>query len=137
MRIISNIERVSPAEHECDRKSYSNIYIWSRLGSDSTHDLAHNITQLWMDHFQREWEYVLDFITKNMKNNVFLHVFITTCDLVGIRLVDQTIPSGVYSALEDANITGSVLYSYNDVNFRWIARDNWTYTLNFAGNLNL
>lgn len=51
--------------------------------------------------------------------------------------MDQTIPSGVYSALEDANITGSVLYSYNDVNFRWIARDNWTYTLNFAGNLNL
>ncbi|KAJ6639178.1 Beta-mannosidase [Pseudolycoriella hygida] len=48
-----------------------------------------------------------------------------------IQLINQTIPSGIYSTLESANVTGSVLYSYNDVNLRWIAKDNWTYSLLF------
>lgn len=51
-----------------------------------------------------------------------------------IALADQKLPSGVYSALENAGIVGSILSSYNDVNLRWIARENWTYSLNFDRN---
>lgn len=53
---------------------------------------------------------------------------------LGIELVNQTIPSGVYSALEEANVTESVMFSYNDVDLRWIANENWTYSLVFSGN---
>lgn len=52
---------------------------------------------------------------------------------VGIHLVNQTIPSGVYSALENAGITPSVFDGYNDINLRWIAHDNWTYKIRFPG----
>uniref|UniRef100_A0A0K8U7S0 beta-mannosidase n=1 Tax=Bactrocera latifrons TaxID=174628 RepID=A0A0K8U7S0_BACLA len=37
------------------------------------------------------------------------------------------LPSGVYSALYGED----VLNSYNDINMRWIALDNWTYTRTF------
>lgn len=50
---------------------------------------------------------------------------------LGIRLSNLTIPNGVYSALEEAKITESVLYSFNDVVLRWIGLDNWTYSLKF------
>lgn len=55
--------------------------------------------------------------------------------MLGIVVKEQNLPSGVYSALENANITGSVLNSYNDVKLRWIAYEKWTYTLNFDGKL--
>lgn len=42
-----------------------------------------------------------------------------------------SIPSGVYSDLENAGITESVLFSYNDVDLRWIALENWIYKLDF------
>lgn len=51
----------------------------------------------------------------------------------GIQLKNQSIPSGIYSALQEANITNSILDSYNDVNLRWIGKDNWTYSLTFDG----
>uniref|UniRef100_A0A1B0EZX9 Beta-mannosidase-like galactose-binding domain-containing protein n=1 Tax=Phlebotomus papatasi TaxID=29031 RepID=A0A1B0EZX9_PHLPP len=50
-----------------------------------------------------------------------------------IGLTELSLPSGVYTALQNAGLTGSVLHSYNDVNLRWIALDNWTYFLNFSG----
>lgn len=53
--------------------------------------------------------------------------------LEGIHLSNQKLPSGVYSALEEANITESVLHSFNDVALRWIAYDTWTYALKFNG----
>lgn len=49
----------------------------------------------------------------------------------GITVQNERIPSGVFSALENANITDSVLNSYNDVNLRWIAKDKWKYSLDF------
>lgn len=49
----------------------------------------------------------------------------------GIELHDISLPSGVYSELEKAEITGSVLFSFNDVQLRWIGLENWTYTLQF------
>lgn len=39
------------------------------------------------------------------------------------------LPSGVYSELEKANITESVLFSYNDVELRWVGLEDWNYTL--------
>lgn len=53
--------------------------------------------------------------------------------ITGIKIQDEEIPSGVYSALERANITDWVLKSFNDVNLRWIAKENWKYSLNFDG----
>lgn len=50
-----------------------------------------------------------------------------------ITLLDQTIPSGVYSALEEANMTESILYANNDVDLRWISTEEWTYELDFKG----
>lgn len=49
----------------------------------------------------------------------------------GIKLHDISIPSGVYSDLENAGATESVLFSYNDVDLRWIGKENWTYSLKF------
>jgi beta-mannosidase len=46
----------------------------------------------------------------------------------GLVLKDLTVPLGVHSALMDANITGSVLYGYNDINLRWILYEDWTFT---------
>lgn len=51
----------------------------------------------------------------------------------GIRIHNETVPSGVYSALNNAKLTDSVLMSFNDVNLRWIAREKWTYSLEFNG----
>ena len=53
----------------------------------------------------------------------------------GIQVHNERIPSGVYTALQNANITDSVLNSYNDVNLRWIAKDKWKYSVNFGGKL--
>lgn len=52
---------------------------------------------------------------------------------IGIQITGETLPSGVYSALENAKIVGSVVNSFNDVNLRWIATDVWTYSLKFDG----
>lgn len=50
-----------------------------------------------------------------------------------LLLTGQSLPSGVYSALEQAGIVESVLLGYNDVRLRWISRDYWTYELRFDG----
>ncbi|XP_013118469.2 beta-mannosidase [Stomoxys calcitrans] len=47
-----------------------------------------------------------------------------------IYIKDVIIPSGVYSSMYGEN----VLDSWNDVNLRWIAYDNWTYTNEFSVN---
>lgn len=41
---------------------------------------------------------------------------------------NQSVPSGIYSALEQALIIESVLDFKNDLTTKWIARDNWTYS---------
>lgn len=50
---------------------------------------------------------------------------------IGIEILDLSVPTGVYSDLENANLTESVLFSYNDIKLRWIAGENWTYSLKF------
>lgn len=34
--------------------------------------------------------------------------------------------------MEDAKVVESVLFSYDDTKLRWIAYENWTYSLNFT-----
>lgn len=64
----------------------------------------------------------------------FRECFTTSNNLhqsIGIQISGEILPSGVYSALENAKIVDSVVNSFNDVNLRWIARDVWTYSLKF------
>ena len=63
--------------------------------------------------------------SRNFKNFNFLK------QIPGLEVFDISIPSGVYSDLENAGITESVLFSYNDVSLRWIALENWVYKLDF------
>ncbi|KAM8707176.1 hypothetical protein ACLKA7_011296 [Drosophila subpalustris] len=44
-----------------------------------------------------------------------------------LNIDEQTLPSGIYSAF----YPDQLLDSYNDVNLRWLAYDNWTYTNRF------
>ncbi|XP_001359635.3 beta-mannosidase [Drosophila pseudoobscura] len=43
-----------------------------------------------------------------------------------LSIANQSLPSGIYSAFG-----AQVLESYNDINLRWLAYDNWTYTNKF------
>lgn len=61
----------------------------------------------------------------------FLQSWFSVTSLQAYEISNITIPSGVYSDLESAGITESVLFSYNDVKLRWIAKENWTYSLQF------
>lgn len=70
-------------------------------------------------------------------SNKHVEYWFYSLDEIGIFLGNQKIPSGIYSALQEASITESVLHSYNDVNLRWIAGDNWTYSLAFQGKVQL
>lgn len=75
------------------------------------------------------------FVVKAKKIKLFFLFFHYYCGIMntGIQIQNQQIPSGVFTALENANITGSLLHSYNDVNLRWISNDTWTYSLSFNG----
>ncbi|CAH0385284.1 unnamed protein product [Bemisia tabaci] len=42
-----------------------------------------------------------------------------------------TVPGGIYSDLERAKVLESVLYRYNDVQYRWVANDSWIYETYF------
>ncbi|CAG4957469.1 unnamed protein product [Colias eurytheme] len=45
--------------------------------------------------------------------------------------VPGTVPGGIYTDLQNANIIGDVLEGFNDVLTRWVAYDSWTYTSKF------
>lgn len=61
----------------------------------------------------------------------FHHYFYSTNIYASTEINNITIPSGVFSDLENANITESILFSYNDVALRDIAMVNWTYSKKF------
>ncbi|KAG5679138.1 hypothetical protein PVAND_008730 [Polypedilum vanderplanki] len=48
-----------------------------------------------------------------------------------IEIKNIQIPSGIFSDLEAANVTESILFSYNDVKLRKFSYSNWSYSLNF------
>ncbi|XP_058128109.1 beta-mannosidase [Anopheles ziemanni] len=45
---------------------------------------------------------------------------------------NQTLPSGVYTALEQSMVIGSLLEDYNDVNTSWVGRTDWIYRTNLS-----
>ncbi|XP_063217719.1 beta-mannosidase-like [Bacillus rossius redtenbacheri] len=45
--------------------------------------------------------------------------------------VPAAVPGGIYSDLRAAGVIGDPLYRFNDVQYRWVARDNWTYSTRF------
>ncbi|XP_058064049.1 beta-mannosidase [Anopheles bellator] len=47
-------------------------------------------------------------------------------------LVNQTVPSGVYTALEKSMVIGSLLEEYNDVNTSWVGQTDWDYRVNLS-----
>lgn len=53
--------------------------------------------------------------------------------LSGYKIDGIQLPSGVYTELENKGLAGSVLYSYNDVDLRWIGLEDWNYTNSFTG----
>lgn len=61
---------------------------------------------------------------------------ITICNIIidsfaGIIVRNVVIPNGAYSVLEAAGFTKPVFESYNDVDLRWVARQNWTFETSF------
>ena len=47
--------------------------------------------------------------------------------------VPASVPGDVYSDLSEAGVlAGALLYRFNDVEYRWVARGNWTYDVVFA-----
>jgi beta-mannosidase len=48
-----------------------------------------------------------------------------------IEIPHITIPSGIYSDLEAAHVTESILFSDNDVKLREFSYLDWSYSLNF------
>ncbi|XP_070497078.1 beta-mannosidase isoform X2 [Chironomus tepperi] len=69
----------------------------------------------------------LDFTTDGTTEEV------TTEDSVqGIKITNITIPSGIYTDLENAGITESILYSYNDRDLREYANMSWIYSKSFS-----
>lgn len=66
------------------------------------------------------------------QRNFFNRVFVFNCNLfvlilfvlfIAITRSGLDLPVGVYSAISRED----VLLSWNDVNLRWIAQDNWTF----------
>ncbi|XP_046686486.1 beta-mannosidase-like isoform X2 [Homalodisca vitripennis] len=46
--------------------------------------------------------------------------------------VGATVPGGIYTDLRTANVlTEDIFYRFNDINYRWVAKDNWTYSTFF------
>uniref|UniRef100_A0A182N1D7 beta-mannosidase n=1 Tax=Anopheles dirus TaxID=7168 RepID=A0A182N1D7_9DIPT len=54
-------------------------------------------------------------------------------DTKGVYVVpNQTVPSGVYTALEQSMVIGSLLEEYNDVNTSWVGETDWIYRTNLS-----
>nr|CAD7590061.1 unnamed protein product [Timema genevievae] len=53
----------------------------------------------------------------------------------GTVSVPATVPGGIYTDLRAAGVLdGDPFYRFNDLLYRWVARDNWTYARTFAIN---
>ncbi|KAK6181472.1 hypothetical protein SNE40_009315 [Patella caerulea] len=52
-------------------------------------------------------------------------------DSKGKYNISGDVPGGIYTALIKNNIIGDPFYRDNDIKYRWIALENWTYSRNF------
>ena len=47
--------------------------------------------------------------------------------------INATVPGSIYSDLRRAKVLGNIYKDKNDVKYRWVAYDNWTYEYSFDG----
>ena len=46
--------------------------------------------------------------------------------------MDASVPGGIFSDLRNSGILNeSIYYRFNDMEYRWVGLDNWTYTTEF------
>lgn len=112
-----------------------------------TDGLGH-FKRIWVEGFstQRQWDYDLTFwpqfspplaLPDFFKSRPLLHVN-CFCLVAGLS-ISATVPGGIYT---DVHRSGTVftqgphLYRYNDVNYRWVALNDWHYQLDFNGKWN-
>jgi beta-mannosidase len=51
--------------------------------------------------------------------------------------VKAKVPGSIYSDLRrDGVLKQDIYYEYNDINYRWVSFDNWTYERIFDGIIN-
>ena len=50
----------------------------------------------------------------------------------GSITTSATVPGNIFTDLIDANILSDPYYGYNDVEYRWVGMDNWTYSRQFT-----
>ena len=47
--------------------------------------------------------------------------------------INAIVPGSIYSDLRRAKVLGNIYQDINDVKYRWVAYDNWTYEYTFDG----
>ena len=66
-------------------------------------------------------------VIRNYKFTSVIIVLICICNEVGAN-----VPGGIFSDLRNAGILNeSIYYRFNDIEYKWIAMENWTYTTEF------
>ena len=66
-------------------------------------------------------------VIRNHKFTSVLIVLIHICNEVGAN-----VPGGIFSDLRNAGILNeSIYYRFNDIEYKWVAMENWTYTTEF------
>ena len=50
---------------------------------------------------------------------------------LGVNSVVGHVPGSIYTDLMYNKIIGEPYYRFNDEAYRWVAKDNWTYSTNF------
>ncbi|KAK6639866.1 hypothetical protein RUM43_008141 [Polyplax serrata] len=48
--------------------------------------------------------------------------------------VEAKVPGGIYTDLQSAGLLtqGDIFYRFNDINYRWVSKENWTYQTKFS-----
>ena len=70
-----------------------------------------------------------DLIFNFMLESVIIIIFVMQIGITGSALV----PGSIYTDLVRAKFIGNPYYRFNDVEYRWVSRQNWTYSRNFNG----
>uniref|UniRef100_A0A182Y529 beta-mannosidase n=1 Tax=Anopheles stephensi TaxID=30069 RepID=A0A182Y529_ANOST len=72
-------------------------------------------------------------VTSKRSAEIDLELLWQIQDTKGVYIVpNQTVPSGVYTALEQSMVIGSLLEEYNDVNTSWVGETDWIYRTNLS-----
>ncbi|KAJ8307154.1 hypothetical protein KUTeg_015238 [Tegillarca granosa] len=59
--------------------------------------------------------------------------FLVNGTVPGNVTVNGTVPGSMYTALMSNNIIQDPYYRRNDAAYKWISRDDWTYSRHFRG----